>query len=68
MAEVNEAIADINKDRPIQDQLPQFRTGEDSFSRCNICEGRAPNSFRVTSGESVVMQRCINGSDGGRLL
>ena len=37
----------------------QFNTGEDSFSRCDVCEGRAPNSFRVMSGEGMVMQRCL---------
>ena len=46
------------------------RTGEDSLTRCDVCEGRAPNSFRVTSGESVVMQRCLHRRryDCGRLL
>ena len=46
------------------------KAGDDSFSRCDVCEGRAPNSFRVTSGESVVMQGCLRKRccDCGRLL
>ena len=33
------------------------KPGEDSFRRCDVCEGRARYPLHVTSGESNVMQR-----------
>ena len=37
-----------------------IRAGEDSFRRCDVCEGRARYPLRVTSDESNVMQRCLH--------
>ena len=47
-----------------------YTPGEDSFRRCDVCEGRARYPLRVKSGERNVMQRFLHKRrcDYGRLL